>query len=593
MKSMRNVVSGIKSQLGGSQVLDLDNHDSKAEHEVDAVKQAYAALVKAMDEAYAHSDEPQKQIKKVKQHAFGTKIMASTLEAFPVQDPPTRLNSGFGPLLGVFARIQLDLGQLTSDYHKGIHHGVYKNLSSSLESSTNNMAIERKKVKVAQAELDKAKAKFEALQKKDDGTGKLETAKLAFDAASVELKKQLERYSIALDKFLSQDKQIGMPLVDMIDEQINYHKTAQMLLEQASAKIHGTYSALGATGGDRIFGGHIPDTHVSPFLLECCAAINRDGLKVEGIFRKQGSTSKTRALRAAFTKGTGSLASPSAYDHDINNVAALVKIYFRELIEPLLVSTFYDAWMESITVEDHTEKLYALQGLVTQLPQGHFETLKFISKFCANVAQYHEENKMNFMNLALVFGPNLLWPVTDTTSGSLAQDNAAVTSVVETLFTYAEWFFPAEDDDVDATTAEFPAWADAIIHEVPTVVEPDNQNVAATIDPLANRVSMLKEAPKKRAPIAPNAVRPTAPKRKDKPTLPPAPTDDDEADKNKDFKEKETPVARVPSARPPHPLRAPLMRDPPPSNSNAEESGGDDATAPPKPPPFTPRGSSS
>jgi hypothetical protein len=47
-----------------------------------------------------------------------------------------------------------------------------------------------------------------------------------------------------------------------------------------------------------------------------------------------------------------------------------------------------------VATPDHNDRLYALQRIATQLPRGHYDTLKFLSKFCCNVAKSSEKNKV-------------------------------------------------------------------------------------------------------------------------------------------------------------------------------------------------------
>jgi len=113
-----------------------------------------------------------------------------------------------------------------------------------------------------------------------------------------------------------------------------------------------------------------------------------------------------------------------------------------------------------------------------------------------------------------VFGPNMLWPISDTSSGSLASDSQAVTMIVETLFTYAEWLFPTEDGDLDAATAEFPLWLEDDLNDINEDDEDDvstsNPQVETVVNAALARAASLKEAPKKKAPIAPGP-KPSAP----------------------------------------------------------------------------------
>eukprot|EP00041_Stephanoeca_diplocostata_P036360 m.1323980 g.1323980 ORF g.1323980 m.1323980 type:complete len:608 (-) comp24851_c0_seq32:4501-6324(-) len=455
-KSIRRAVAG----LTGERPLDLDEHDEKAELEVQTLKHAFTSLSKSLEEAHPHLEDPAKQMKKVPQHAVGSKMMASAMESFTGVDS-TNSVSGFGQLYKMIARIQLNLGQLESDHHKNVFDKVIEKLNDALETSSAVVASSRKKVMAAKSELESSRKKYDQLrgkldQKKGDKDlqSKCDAAGATFEASQAEMKKVLEGYSVALSSFLDQDRQLGSPMVDLINEQMNYHRTSLMILEQIKPKIDSVYHEMGTKEG-RMFGGAIADKGVSPVLLQCCACIARDGMDAEGIFRRAGATSQIRSLRAAFSKGQADLSSPSGYSGDIHAVAAIVKMYFRELMEPLLLSSLYDQWIASIYIEDHNEKLYEMQRVLQQLPEGHQETLRFICKFLSEVAKV-EGNKMDLHNLSIVFGPNFLWsPGSD--GGGMAEDSANLAIVAELLLTYADWFFPKEDgerDPLDTSAAD-------------------------------------------------------------------------------------------------------------------------------------------
>lgn len=75
-----------------------------------------------------------------------------------------------------------------------------------------------------------------------------------------------------------------------------------------------------------------------------------------------------------------------------------------------------------------------MQTLATSMPRGHYDTLRFLSKFCCNVAKGADKNKMNLNNLALVFGPNMLWQAGQI-PGELGDDSQSITVAAEMLFT--------------------------------------------------------------------------------------------------------------------------------------------------------------
>ena len=82
--------------------------------------------------------------------------------------------------------------------------------------------------------------------------------------------------------------------------------------------------------------------------------------------------------------------------------------YLRDLPEPLFMYGKWEEWTTALYIENNDEKLYELQRLVDSLPEGHRATLKFLTRFFANVAKYGDINLMKESNLSLVIGPNLL-----------------------------------------------------------------------------------------------------------------------------------------------------------------------------------------
>jgi hypothetical protein len=92
--------------------------------------------------------------------------------------------------------------------------------------------------------FDTAKKKYEAAKAKADGKGessdKYDAVKFASDEAEAELAKAQTGYSVALQSFLDQDRQLGAPLVDLVTEQMNFHRTSLLVLEQMMPKLQQT-----------------------------------------------------------------------------------------------------------------------------------------------------------------------------------------------------------------------------------------------------------------------------------------------------------------------------------------------------------------
>lgn len=69
------------------------------------------------------------------------------------------------------------------------------------------------------------------------------------------------------------------------------------------------------------------------------------GLHHQGIFRVSGSQLEINNFRECFEKLDDPLADVSDAS-DMNSVAGVLKLYFRELREPLFPTVFFDQFME-------------------------------------------------------------------------------------------------------------------------------------------------------------------------------------------------------------------------------------------------------
>lgn len=105
------------------------------------------------------------------------------------------------------------------------------------------------------------------------------------------------------------------------------------------------------TGQPRLFGGSVEEYvdatgHEIPLVVRSCVrVINLFGLHHQGVFRVSGSQLEINAMREAFERGEDPLADVSDAS-DINSVAGLLKLYLRELREPLFPIFYFDQLME-------------------------------------------------------------------------------------------------------------------------------------------------------------------------------------------------------------------------------------------------------
>ncbi|XP_066089935.1 rho GTPase-activating protein 24 isoform X3 [Saccopteryx bilineata] len=171
--------------------------------------------------------------------------------------------------------------------------------------------------------------------------------------------------------------------------------------------------------GGGIFGQKLEDTvryekrygnRLAPVLVEQCVDfIRQRGLKEEGLFRLPGQANLVKELQDAFDCGE----KPSFDSNtDVHTVASLLKLYLRELPEPVIPYAKYEDFLSCAKLLSKEEEagVKELAKQVKSLPVVNYNLLKYICRFLDEVQSYSGVNKMSVQNLATVFGPNILRP---------------------------------------------------------------------------------------------------------------------------------------------------------------------------------------
>ncbi|EZA58171.1 hypothetical protein DMN91_011708 [Ooceraea biroi] len=180
-----------------------------------------------------------------------------------------------------------------------------------------------------------------------------------------------------------------------------------------------------------------------PIVLTCCAEfIEKHGL-VDGIYRLSGVTSNIQKLRNAFDEDrVPALHSDESILQDIHSVASLLKMYFRELPNPLCTYQLYSTFVNAVQASSDAERLRRMRDAVRKLPPPHYRTLEYLMRHLVRVAARGTETGMTPRNVAIVWAPNLLRCKELEVGGVAALQGVGVQAVVtEFLVCYAELIF--------------------------------------------------------------------------------------------------------------------------------------------------------
>ncbi|KAM9804848.1 rho GTPase-activating protein 6 [Neosynchiropus ocellatus] len=188
----------------------------------------------------------------------------------------------------------------------------------------------------------------------------------------------------------------------------------------------------------------------------CCQHLEQHALQTVGIFRVGSSKKRVRQLREEFDQGWEVGLDE---DHSVHDVAALLKEFLRDMPDPLLTRELYTAFINT-SLLDVSEREAAIQLLIFLLPPCNCDTLQRLLGLLSSVAAHAEDqrgpegqgNKMTSVNLATIFGPNLLHkqknPDREFAVQSLAraEESSAVISVVQKMIDCCHTLFTVPAD---------------------------------------------------------------------------------------------------------------------------------------------------
>ncbi|XP_056375282.1 rho GTPase-activating protein 21 isoform X3 [Hyla sarda] len=191
-----------------------------------------------------------------------------------------------------------------------------------------------------------------------------------------------------------------------------------------------------------------------PLIVDiCCKLVEERGLENTGIYRVPGNNAAIASMQEELNKGYTDIDLEDDKWRDLNVISSLLKSFFRKLPEPLFTNDRYNDFIEANRKEDPKERLVTLKRLILDLPEHHYETLKFLCTHLKTVAENSEKNKMEPRNLAIVFGPTLVRTSEDNMTHMVTHMPDQY-KIVETLIQCHDWFFTDESADEPITAVQ-------------------------------------------------------------------------------------------------------------------------------------------
>ncbi|KAM6895181.1 active breakpoint cluster region-related protein isoform 1-T1 [Lycodopsis pacificus] len=145
-----------------------------------------------------------------------------------------------------------------------------------------------------------------------------------------------------------------------------------------------------------------------PHVVRCCVEeVERRGMDEVGIYRVSGTTSDIGTLKDAFNSNLRE-AVTRLRSADVNVVSGVLKLYFRELPEPLLPTKMFHSLAGTLEIQDMNLRLVSMLSLLQSCPEPNRHTFLYLLHHLQRVSKMQDVNRMSLMNLATVFGPSLL-----------------------------------------------------------------------------------------------------------------------------------------------------------------------------------------
>ncbi|XP_015127569.1 SLIT-ROBO Rho GTPase-activating protein 1 isoform X1 [Diachasma alloeum] len=255
---------------------------------------------------------------------------------------------------------------------------------------------------------------------------------------------------------------------------------------------------LQMNGQPKLFGGSLEEyletmNQEIPLIVKSCVrVINLYGLHHQGIFRVSGSQVEINNFREWFERGEDPLADVTDAS-DINSVAGVLKLYLRELREPLFPIIYFEHLMELAQLESKQEFVIKMKELISSLSRPVVIVMRYLFAFLNHLSEFSDENMMDPYNLAICFGPTLV-PVPE--DKDQVQYQNQVNELIKNIITFCEEIFPddiggiqyekyisREPDDVDVGDSPTDQVQEDMDSEVyPSEDESENLEATAQFD---------------------------------------------------------------------------------------------------------------
>ncbi|XP_043924732.1 rho GTPase-activating protein 44 isoform X2 [Protopterus annectens] len=361
-------------------------------------------------------------------------------------------DSLLGKMLKLSGETEDRLAQEHILYELQLERNVIEPLFILAEEEIPNIQKQRKHLAKLVLDMDSARTRYQQSLKSSGLGTNLQPTGAKADALREEMEEAANRMEICRDQlsadmynFVAKEIDYANYFQTLIEVQAEYHRKSLALLQSVLPQIKAQQEAwmekpsfgkpleehLNVSGREIAF----PIEACVTMLLEC-------GMQEEGLFRVAPSASKLKKLKASLDCG---VLDVQEYSIDPHAIAGALKSYLRELPEPLMTYELYEEWIQASNIQDQDKRLQVLWNTCEKLPKASFNNFRYLIKFLAKLTEYQDANKMTPGNIAIVLGPNLLWPQSEgNITDMMTTVSLQIVGIIEPIIQHADWFFPGD-----------------------------------------------------------------------------------------------------------------------------------------------------
>ncbi|XP_036079699.1 rho GTPase-activating protein 44 isoform X5 [Rousettus aegyptiacus] len=357
-----------------------------------------------------------------------------------------------GKMLKLCGETEDKLAQELIHFELQVERDVIEPLFLLAEVEIPNIQKQRKHLAKLVLDMDSSRTRWQQTSKSSGLSSSLQPAGAKADALREEMEEAANRVEICRDQlsadmysFVAKEIDYANYFQTLIEVQAEYHRKSLTLLQAVLPQIKAQQEAW----VEKPSFGKPLEEHLMisgreiAFPIEACVTMLLEcGMQEEGLFRVAPSASKLKKLKAALDC---CVVDVQEYSADPHAIAGALKSYLRELPEPLMTFELYDEWIQASNIQEQDKRLQALWNACEKLPKANHNNIRYLIKFLSKLSEYQDVNKMTPSNMAIVLGPNLLWPQAEgNITEMMTTVSLQIVGIIEPIIQHADWFFPGE-----------------------------------------------------------------------------------------------------------------------------------------------------